>query len=121
MTRSGEVRGLAGGQPAGSVLPDGGLPDGGLPKGGLPGDVLLDGGLPAGGGGGSGASLLGEIGAGIGVADVRGVREALAGMILPGASDTSVSGLVSREVQGEWVDLLGELEAVKAAVTATQA
>ncbi|MFI9489356.1 hypothetical protein ACIG47_23410, partial [Promicromonospora sp. NPDC052451] len=32
-----------------------------------------------------------------------------------------VSGLVSREVQGEWVDVLGELEAVKAAVTATQA
>ncbi|MFI6426750.1 HNH endonuclease [Promicromonospora sp. NPDC050880] len=42
-------------------------------------------------------------------------------MILPGASDTSGSGLVSREVQGEWVDVLGELEAVKAAVTATQA
>ncbi|WP_423465271.1 HNH endonuclease [Promicromonospora sp. MS192] len=33
----------------------------------------------------------------------------------------SGSGLVSREVQGEWVDVLGELEAVKAAVTATQA
>ncbi|MFI6425913.1 DUF222 domain-containing protein [Promicromonospora sp. NPDC050880] len=42
-------------------------------------------------------------------------------MILPGATDMSGSGLVSREVQGEWVDLLGELEAVKAAVTATQA
>ncbi|WP_423465253.1 DUF222 domain-containing protein [Promicromonospora sp. MS192] len=42
-------------------------------------------------------------------------------MILPGAADMSGSGLVSREVQAQWVDLLGELEAVKAAVTATQA
>ncbi|MGW2090652.1 HNH endonuclease [Promicromonospora sukumoe] len=44
-------------------------------------------------------------------------------MILPGAADTPASspGLVSGQVQAEWVDLLGELEAVKNAVTATQA
>ncbi|MFC8943051.1 HNH endonuclease [Streptomyces griseoincarnatus] len=46
------------------------------------------------------------------------MRELLAAMILPGASDTASS--VSRQVQSEWVDLLGELEAVKNTVTATQ-
>ncbi|WP_454860749.1 DUF222 domain-containing protein [Promicromonospora soli] len=40
-------------------------------------------------------------------------------MILPGAADTASS--VSKQVQAEWVDLLGELEAVKNTVTATQA
>ncbi|WP_369375621.1 DUF222 domain-containing protein [Promicromonospora sp. Populi] len=40
-------------------------------------------------------------------------------MILPGGTDTTSS--VSRQVQAEWVDLLGELEAVKNAATATQA
>jgi hypothetical protein len=52
-------------------------------------------------------------------ADVRAVRELLAGMILPGATDTAVSA--SREVLAEWVDLLGELEAVKNAAAAVQA
>ena len=52
-------------------------------------------------------------------ADVRVLRERLAGMILPGASDTDGPG--SRQVQAEWVDLLGELEAIKNTVTATQA
>jgi hypothetical protein len=51
--------------------------------------------------------------------DVRAVRELLAGMILPGAADTAVSA--SREVLAEWVDLLGELEAVKNAAAAVQA
>ncbi|MFI2485840.1 HNH endonuclease [Promicromonospora kroppenstedtii] len=40
-------------------------------------------------------------------------------MILPGATDTPAS--VPGVVQAQWVDLLGELEAVKNAVTATQA
>ena len=52
-------------------------------------------------------------------ADVRALREVLAGMILPGGTDTASS--VSKEAQAEWVDLLGELEAVKNTVTATQA
>jgi hypothetical protein len=52
-------------------------------------------------------------------ADVRVMRELLAGMILPGGTDTD--GPASKQVQAEWVDLLGELEAVKNAVTATQA
>ncbi|MGI5191807.1 HNH endonuclease [Promicromonospora sp. CA-289599] len=39
-------------------------------------------------------------------------------MILPGGTDTASS--VSKEAQAEWVDLLGELEAVKNTVTATQ-
>ncbi len=47
------------------------------------------------------------------------MRGLLADMILPGATDTASS--VSRQVQAEWVDLLGELEAVKNTVTATQA
>ncbi|MFE7505762.1 DUF222 domain-containing protein [Promicromonospora sp. NPDC057488] len=44
-------------------------------------------------------------------------------MILPGATDTPAPspGLVPGQVQAEWVDLLGELEAVKNAITATQA
>ncbi|WP_285101663.1 HNH endonuclease signature motif containing protein [Promicromonospora sp. MEB111] len=42
-------------------------------------------------------------------------------MILPGATDTGPGVLVSGAVQAEWVDLLGELEAVKDTVTATQA
>ncbi|MEU4361094.1 DUF222 domain-containing protein [Promicromonospora sp. NPDC023987] len=40
-------------------------------------------------------------------------------MILPGGTDTASS--VSKQVRSQWVDLLGELEAVKDAVTATQA
>ncbi|MFI2489494.1 hypothetical protein ACH47X_21455, partial [Promicromonospora kroppenstedtii] len=40
-------------------------------------------------------------------------------MILPGATDTPAG--VPGAVQAQWVDLLGELEAVKNAVTATQA
>ncbi|MFE7505818.1 DUF222 domain-containing protein [Promicromonospora sp. NPDC057488] len=40
-------------------------------------------------------------------------------MILPGATDTPAA--VPGAVQAEWVDLLGELEAVKNAITATQA
>ncbi|MFJ3406015.1 DUF222 domain-containing protein [Promicromonospora sp. NPDC090134] len=40
-------------------------------------------------------------------------------MILPGATDTPAP--VPGQVQAEWVDLLGELEAVKNAITATQA
>ncbi|WP_419707876.1 HNH endonuclease [Promicromonospora sp. NFX87] len=40
-------------------------------------------------------------------------------MILPGGTDTASS--VSKQTQAEWVDLLGELEAVKNTVTATQA
>ncbi|WP_084467561.1 HNH endonuclease [Promicromonospora sukumoe] len=43
-------------------------------------------------------------------------------MILPGATDIeSGSAGVPGAVQAEWVDLLGELEAVKNAITATQA
>jgi hypothetical protein len=53
------------------------------------------------------------------LAGVRAIRELLAGMILPGGSDTPAS--VSKQTQAEWVDLLGELEAVKNTVTATQA
>ena len=52
-------------------------------------------------------------------ADVRALRGLLATMILPGGTDTASS--VSKQTQAEWVDLLGELEAVKNAVTATQA
>ena len=51
-------------------------------------------------------------------AEVRVLREQLAGMILPGGTDTASS--VSKRVQAEWVDLLGELEAVKNTVTAVQ-
>ncbi|MFI2365190.1 DUF222 domain-containing protein [Promicromonospora sp. NPDC019610] len=40
-------------------------------------------------------------------------------MILPGAADTPAA--VPGVVQAEWVDLLGELEAVKNTITATQA
>ena len=49
----------------------------------------------------------------------RAMRELFATMILPGGTDTASS--VSKQTQAEWVDLLGELEAVKNAVTATQA
>ncbi len=52
-------------------------------------------------------------------AGVRMVRELLAGVILPGGTDTASS--VSKRVQAQWVDLLSELEAVKNTVTATQA
>ncbi|MFD7022602.1 HNH endonuclease [Promicromonospora sukumoe] len=93
MTRTGEVLASAGDeQPAGSVLSVGG------------GDSA------------------------VGAAAVRAARELLAGLILPGATDTRSVGadagppsVVSRELQASWVDLLGELEAVKNAVTATQA
>ncbi|GAB2496999.1 hypothetical protein GCM10027063_40160 [Promicromonospora xylanilytica] len=60
-----------------------------------------------------------ESGTGAGAPEVRALRELLAGVILPGATDTASS--VSRQVRAEWVDLLGELEAVKNTVTATQA
>jgi hypothetical protein len=53
------------------------------------------------------------------VAGMRVLRELLADMILPGASDTAST--VSKQVQAQWVDLLAELEAVKNTVTATQA
>ncbi|WP_460888404.1 HNH endonuclease [Promicromonospora xylanilytica] len=52
-------------------------------------------------------------------AEVHAVRELIATMILPGAGDTP--GSASRQARAEWVDLLGELEAVKSAVAATQA
>jgi 5-methylcytosine-specific restriction endonuclease McrA len=52
-------------------------------------------------------------------AGVRAMRERVASMILPGASDTASS--VSKEVRAQWVDLLNELEAVKNTVTAVQA
>ncbi|MFD7307407.1 DUF222 domain-containing protein [Promicromonospora sp. NPDC059942] len=42
-------------------------------------------------------------------------------MILPGAPDIGSGALASSAAQAEWVDLLGELEAVKNAITATQA
>ncbi|MFE7509294.1 DUF222 domain-containing protein [Promicromonospora sp. NPDC057488] len=42
-------------------------------------------------------------------------------MILPGATDIGSGAVVPGAVQAEWVDLLGELEAVKNAITATQA
>jgi hypothetical protein len=62
---------------------------------------------------------------GVGAADVRAVREYLAGVILPGASDMAASGAAAspgpERVRAEWVDLLGELEALKNTVTATQA
>ena len=54
----------------------------------------------------------------VSTADVRALRELVAGMILPGGSDMASS--VSRQVQAQWVDLLGELEAVKNTVTAVQ-
>ncbi len=81
-------------------------------------------GLPAGSvlpgrAGASGAAVSGGV---VDVAGVRAVRRALAEMILPGATDTPSRGAdVSRAVQAQWVDLLGELEAVKNAITATQA
>ncbi|GAA4692572.1 protein of unknown function (DUF222) [Promicromonospora umidemergens] len=53
------------------------------------------------------------------VAEVHAVRELIASMILPGAGDTP--GSVSQLTRAVWVDLLGELGAVKNAVTATQA
>ncbi len=49
---------------------------------------------------------------------MRALREYLAGMILPGGTDTASS--VSKTTQAEWVDLLGELEAVKNTVAAAQ-
>ena len=52
-------------------------------------------------------------------ADVRVLRRYLAELILPGATDTPAG--VSKDVQAQWVDLLGELEAVKNTVAATQA
>jgi hypothetical protein len=60
------------------------------------------------------------VGAGVvGAADVRQLRDELATMILPGATDTP--GSATAQAQAEWVDLIGELEAVKSAVTAVQA
>jgi hypothetical protein len=58
-------------------------------------------------------------GAATDAASVRAVRERLANLILPGATDTADS--VSKEVQSQWVDLLGELEAMKNTAAATQA
>jgi hypothetical protein len=57
-------------------------------------------------------------GAVVHAADVRAVREYLAGMILPGGTDTDDPA--SKQVQTEWVDLLGEFEAVKNTVAAAQ-
>ncbi|MFD6138965.1 hypothetical protein [Promicromonospora sp. NPDC060271] len=56
------------------------------------------------------SSSFGVDGAALRPPDVRAMRERLAGMILPGASDTA-----------GWVDLLGELEALKNTATAAQA
>jgi hypothetical protein len=53
------------------------------------------------------------VGAGVvGAADVRQLRDELATMILPGATDTP--GSATAQAQAEWVDLIGELEAVRA-------
>jgi hypothetical protein len=65
------------------------------------------------------SALVGVDGAVARAAGVRAVRERLANLILPGATDTAAS--VSKEVQAEWVDLLGELEAMKNTVAAAQA
>ena len=73
-------------------------------------------GLPADGSEFGGSGVTGVVSRAV---DVRAVRAWLADMILPGATDTPAS--VSKQVQAEWVDLLGELEAVKNTVTATQA
>ncbi|WP_285108094.1 HNH endonuclease [Promicromonospora sp. MEB111] len=55
-------------------------------------------------------------------ARVREVRRMLAGIALPGtASADARSDRSAPRAQAEWVDLLGELEALKNAVTATQA
>ncbi|MFJ3408135.1 hypothetical protein ACIPN7_28395, partial [Promicromonospora sp. NPDC090134] len=82
----------------------------------------------------TGASLgvLGGYGDGavVDAARVREMRQSLAGMSLPGATDSAVSAVAgvgaslsegTLRVRAEWVDLLGELEALKNAVTATQA
>ncbi|MFJ3405441.1 hypothetical protein ACIPN7_14690, partial [Promicromonospora sp. NPDC090134] len=77
------------------------------------------------------ASLGGNFdGAVVDAARVREMRQSLAGMVLPGAADgdavtgagvgTGQGGGMPR-VRAEWVDLLGELEVLKNAVTATQA
>jgi hypothetical protein len=63
-------------------------------------------------------AVSGGVPAVVRAADVRAVREYLAGMILPGGTDTASS--VSKATQSEWVDLLGELEAVKNTVAAAQ-
>ena len=73
---------------------------------------------------GSGDQPLGSVlpisdGAVVRLADVEAMRERLAGLILPGGTDTD--GPVSKQVQAGWVDLLGELEAVKNTVAAAQA
>lgn len=119
MTRTGEVLGRVGEQSARPVLPGSLSPGGVLPSGG----ALLPGGVPA---SGARVSVLRGVADVIDGAGVRMVREALAGMMLPGGADIgSVEGggpgTVPREVQAAWVDLLGELESVKNAVTATQA
>ncbi|MEV0894374.1 hypothetical protein, partial [Promicromonospora sp. NPDC050262] len=67
MTRTGAMPGRAGEQPARSVLPDGAPQHGGTVPSGAP------------------ASVPGGV---VDVAGVRAVRELLAGMILPGATDT---------------------------------
>ena len=64
-------------------------------------------------------ALPSDGGAVVSAEDVRALRELLATMILPGASDTA--SLVSRQAQAQWVDLLGELEAVKNTATGVQA
>src|SRR5688572_14342921 len=97
MTRTGEVLTRTGDRrPVGSVLPAGGV---------LSGIV--------------GASVVDAAG-------VREVRRMLAGMILPRTTDSGAGteagpGGSGPRAQAEWVDLLGELEALKNAVTATQA
>ncbi|HEV6953079.1 MAG TPA: hypothetical protein VKY86_07480, partial [Promicromonospora sp.] len=106
MTRTGGVTGKVGRRPADPELPGGRTGAEGLAGDGLAGDGL------------------GVDGVGVdGVAVVRAMREALAVLPVPGVDDDGsgeVEG-VPAEVQARWVDMLGELEAVKSAVTATQA
>ncbi|HEV6955607.1 MAG TPA: hypothetical protein VKY86_20375, partial [Promicromonospora sp.] len=106
MTRTGGVTGQGGRGPADPVLPGGGTGAEGLAADGLAADVLA-GGDP--------------------LAVVRAIREALAVLPVPGVDGdgdaggggSGDAGGVPVEVQARWVDMLGELEAVKSAVTAT--
>src|SRR5690606_14476834 len=111
MTRTGGVTGKVGRRPADPELPGGRTGAEGLAGDGLAGDGL-------------GVDGVGVDGVGVdGVAVVRAMREALAVLPVPGVDDDGsgeVEG-VPAEVQARWVDMLGELEAVKSAVTATQA
>ncbi|MFD6138974.1 hypothetical protein ACFWE2_04825, partial [Promicromonospora sp. NPDC060271] len=108
MTRSGEMPSRT------ADGPDPSRPFGGMAAGTTAGTTA---GLAAGMTAGPTAGVGGVVAAD--AAGVRALRELLARMILPGGTDTASS--VSRQTQAEWVDLLGELEAVKNTVTATQA